>query len=63
VRERIRAFLFPFLVFSIIGSVWVIGWSQELEDETHGLPASPSAKLPEQVDAPADAVAATPVEP
>lgn len=62
-KEKIRAILFPLLVFTIIGSLWVVGKAQEMEDETHHGPSNKPPPTWAKIEAADDALAATPIEP
>jgi hypothetical protein len=42
VLQCIREMLFPLLIVSIVASLWMIGRTQELEEDIHfGIPPSP----------------------
>ena len=57
VKERLRELLFPTLVISIIGSLWISGWVGELEDDIkHGI--YPDRTITAKIDALAAADAA-----
>jgi hypothetical protein len=42
VRDKLREFLFPGLVLSIVASLWAVGHARELEEDVnHGVPPQP----------------------
>jgi len=42
VRDKLREYLFPALVLSIVGSLWAVGHARELEEDVgRGVPPQP----------------------
>ena len=53
-RDKLREFLFPGLVLSIVASLWAVGHARELEEDvSRGVPPQPEfVRLAHQAEAP-----------